>query len=105
MKRKEILVLSYIMLISLFSSASIYFALSEASNQSATQEWTMFRHDLMHTGSTSSPTPTTNQTLWKFNTGGQVGSPTVIDGVVYVGSYDRKVYAFKAADGAQLWSY
>ena len=59
----------------------------------------------MHTGNSGSVAPVTNATLWKFNTGGQVGSPTVVDGVVYVGSYDRKIYAFDASDGSVLWSY
>ena len=27
------------------------------------------------------------------------------DGVVYVGSYDHKIYAFRAADGFQVWNY
>jgi outer membrane protein assembly factor BamB len=44
-------------------------------------------------GYTDSVVPLTNQTLWKFNTGGQVGSPTVVDGVLYVGSYDHNLYA------------
>ena len=32
-------------------------------------------------------------------------SPTVANGVVYVGSQDHKVYALNAATGAKLWSY
>jgi hypothetical protein len=44
----------------------------------------MFHHDLMHTGNSNSEAPNTNQTLWKFNTGGQVDSPVVAGGVVYV---------------------
>jgi len=31
-------------------------------------------------------------------------SPAVANGVVYVGSYDNKLYAFKIQSGAQLWS-
>ena len=32
------------------------------------------------------------------------GSPAVANGVVYVGAFDDKVYAFDAATGAQLWT-
>ncbi len=37
----------------------------------------MFHDNLAHTGYSNSQAPETNQTLWKFNTGGQVGSPSV----------------------------
>ena len=65
----------------------------------------MFHGDLTHSGSSNSAAPTTNATLWKFNTGGQVDSPTVVGGVVYVGSFDHKIYAFNASDGTTIWSY
>jgi outer membrane protein assembly factor BamB len=32
-------------------------------------------------------------------------SPAVADGIVYVGSYDGKVYALDAMTGAYIWSY
>jgi outer membrane protein assembly factor BamB len=32
-------------------------------------------------------------------------SPAVANGVVYVGSYDKNVYALNAKTGAKLWSY
>lgn len=44
--------------------------------------------------------------LWSFATGGWVAvAPAVLDGVVYVGSADRHVYALDAADGSELWSF
>ncbi|HSV49732.1 MAG TPA: PQQ-binding-like beta-propeller repeat protein, partial [Candidatus Acidoferrales bacterium] len=67
-------------------------------------EWPMFQRDVTHTGSTDAVAPMTNNILWKFNTGGQVGSPTVVDGVVYVGSYDHKLYAFNAQNGSLIWA-
>ena len=73
--------------------------------QSIVDGWPMFHHDLAHTGNSNSATPNTNQTLWKFNTGGQVDSPTVVDDVVYVGSYDHKIYALDAANGTLIWNY
>ena len=50
-------------------------------------DWPMFRHDLQHTGYSTSPAPNTNQTLWNYTTGNFVASsPAVADGKVYVGS-------------------
>jgi parallel beta-helix repeat protein len=68
--------------------------------------WPMFHHDLTHTGYSASTGPTTNQTLWTYTTGNEVGSsPAVVGGVVYVGSYDHKVYALNATTGALIWNY
>jgi len=37
----------------------------------------------------------TGAKLWSYTTGGRVGSsPAVANGVVYIGSLDKKVYAF-----------
>ena len=44
--------------------------------------------------------------LWSHATQGWVSAaPTVVDGVVYVGSNDHRVYALDAATGDELWSY
>ncbi|MBX6383828.1 MAG: serine/threonine-protein kinase, partial [Microbispora sp.] len=68
-----------------------------------------------HTG--ASPTlaqksPTSSRTLehgalkWSVTTGGEVySSPAVVDGVVYVGSWDHKLYAIDAATGRKRWSF
>jgi outer membrane protein assembly factor BamB len=46
------------------------------------------------------------ETVWRFDTKMPLGnSPTVANGVVYVGGYDRNLYALRAADGALLWSF
>ncbi len=43
---------------------------------------------------------------WSFTANnGVYSSPTVVNGVVYVGSSDRSVYALNAHTGAKLWSY
>jgi outer membrane protein assembly factor BamB len=43
---------------------------------------------------------------WKFTTGGSVvSSPTVVNGVVYVGSQDKNVYAIGALSGDLIWKY
>jgi outer membrane protein assembly factor BamB len=69
-------------------------------------DWSMFHHDLSHTGYSTSTAPNTNQTLWKYETAGQVlSSPAVVDGVLYVGSSDNKTYALNSANGSYIWSY
>ena len=43
---------------------------------------------------------------WRFKSGGAViGSPTLADGVLYVGSDDSLLYALEAASGNVLWSF
>jgi parallel beta-helix repeat protein len=67
--------------------------------------WSMFRHDIKHTGYIESPAPNTNQTLWSYTTGNWVvSSPTVADGKVYVGSDDGNVYALDQYSGTQIWN-
>ena len=73
--------------------------------QSVADEWPMFHHDLTHTGNSNSTAPVTNQTAWRYNTGGPVGSPIVVGGLVYVGSYDDNFYALNATNGAVVWTY
>ncbi|MFJ8563234.1 PQQ-binding-like beta-propeller repeat protein [Streptomyces sp. NPDC093514] len=44
--------------------------------------------------------------LWTHTTGGWIySSPAVVDGTVYVGSHDMKVYALDAATGIPRWTY
>src|SRR5690242_18064207 len=44
--------------------------------------------------------------LWSTHVGRDVGlsAPAVVDGVLYIGSWDRRIYAIDAATGAILWS-
>ena len=45
----------------------------------------------------------TGNTVWTVPTGGIIfSSPTVANGVVYVGASDGRVYAFDAATGSRL---
>lgn len=47
---------------------------------------------------------TDGSTAWKFKTELPMGnSPTVINGVVYVGNLDGKIYALNASTGAKVW--
>ncbi len=47
-----------------------------------------------------------NKLKWSYTTGGSVDtSPAVVNGVVYVGSWDSKVYALNATTGTKLWEF
>ncbi len=69
------------------------------------KQWPMFRGDPAHTASSNSG-PTNLSLRWKFTTGGAViSSPTVVNGKVYVGSYDKKIYALDALTGGLEWTF
>jgi outer membrane protein assembly factor BamB len=71
-----------------------------------TDWWPMFHHDLRHSGYSASTAPNTNNTRWSYTTGNWVtSSPAVIDGRVYVGSWDNKVYCLNSITGAWIWDY
>jgi len=43
---------------------------------------------------------------WKFKTGKGIGaSPVVVDGIVYIGSLDKKFYAIDAKTGKEKWQF
>lgn len=70
-------------------------------------QWSMFRHDLLHSGATGNNTMLPQgQAQWTFSASGPIySSPAVVDGVVYFGSRDGKIYALDAASGKELWEY
>jgi outer membrane protein assembly factor BamB len=81
----------------------------QTSGVSVTDWWPMFRHDLTHTGFSTSTGPTTNHTLWRFPFGG-IGhsSPIVYNGKVYWGTGDNTnagLYCFDAVTGEVLWIF
>jgi outer membrane protein assembly factor BamB len=43
--------------------------------------------------------------LWRFTRGNYVSTPTVVNGVAYVGSGDGTLSALRASDGTLLWRY
>lgn len=48
----------------------------------------------------------TGDVVWRYDTQMPLGhSPTVIDGKVYVGGYDKKLHALDALTGAKLWEF
>jgi eukaryotic-like serine/threonine-protein kinase len=66
-----------------------------------------FRGDATHSGLYSATgVPQFHAEKWKFKTNGPVvSSPAISDGTVYVGSYDRYVYAINQSDGKQRWAF
>jgi outer membrane protein assembly factor BamB len=50
--------------------------------------------------------PTNLALTWEVTAGGGiVSSPTLVNGVAYLGAYDGNIYAFNADTGAQVWNY
>ncbi|MCK5628755.1 PQQ-binding-like beta-propeller repeat protein, partial [Candidatus Bathyarchaeota archaeon] len=71
---------------------------------SAPQDWAMFRRDPAHTGEGAGPQDL--QLKWKFETNGAIiSSPAVADGVAYVGSQDKNIYAIDAETGTKIWNF
>ena len=61
--------------------------------------WPMFRHDLQHTAYTTSTGPNMRSILWSYKAGCNESSPAVVDGQVYIGSDDGRVYCLDAKNG------
>ena len=93
---------------------SVVLSLSFTVNAQQSESWPMFHKDLAHTGYSNAAGPSTNQTLWVFNTNGWVlSSPAVVNGVVYFTSSDKgyfhtsnnNIYAVNAKDGTKIWNF
>jgi len=56
--------------------------------------------------SLSSPAAGSVAPVWQFKAGDSIEStPAVVDGRLFVGSGDSRLYALNATDGSKLWSY
>ena len=66
----------------------------------------MFRGGALHSGAYPAAKGSYGGIAWRWQTGGPVrSSPVVMQGTVYVGSTDGKVYALDAARGSLRWQY
>jgi len=73
-------------------------------------DWPSYLHDGQSTAANGDETTLSPSNagrlakLWTFKTGGKIASsPTVVNGVVYVGSWDGYEYALNATTGALAW--
>src|SRR6185503_10507569 len=66
-----------------------------------------FHGDVSRTGVYATPGPKQfGGVKWSFTTGGPiVGSPTILDGVVYVASLDAQLYAIDQETGKEKWKF
>jgi outer membrane protein assembly factor BamB len=79
---------------------------SEQNRNFTTDWWSMFHHDLNHSGYSTSLAPNTNNVLWTYTTSDSIeSSPAVANGKLYVGSYDSKFYCLNATTGTWIWRY
>ena len=74
-------------------------------NTTSTSDWPMWRADPSHS-STAQTGPSNLNVAWKFSTNGSViSSPSVVNGIVYVGSQDKNIYALGAWSGNLIWKF
>jgi outer membrane protein assembly factor BamB len=67
-------------------------------------DWPVFRGDALMTGAGGAKLPDQLEVRWTFKTADAIESaPAVVDGVVYVCSLDRHLYAIDLASGRQKW--
>lgn len=68
-------------------------------------DWPVFRGDPLMSGVGTAKLPAQLAERWTFKTGDSiVGAPAVVGGVVYVGSFDRHLYAIDLATGKKKWA-
>ena len=69
--------------------------------------WSMENHDVNNTGFSTATAPDYDNLFWINNTigGTYMGSPTVVNGCVYVGSEDNNLYCFHAQTGQLIWKF
>jgi outer membrane protein assembly factor BamB len=71
---------------------------------SLTADWPLFRGDALMNGVGTARLPDQLDERWTFKTKDAIeGAPAVVDGVVYVASLDKHLYAIELASGKQKW--
>src|SRR5262249_55681719 len=81
--------------------------LSASQVQQSESEWPLGRGNALADGVAKTVLPEKPEVVWKVTVekGAFDGTPVIADGVVYLGDMDGKVYAWKLADGTEIWSY
>lgn len=69
--------------------------------------WPMFKYDISNTGhNPDSVAPSRIKTMWSVKLGNRIStSPVLIDGRIYIGSYDKRLYSLKASNGSERWRF
>jgi outer membrane protein assembly factor BamB len=80
-----------------FSSGFVYAALMDPSP--------CVPHDESAPGFLVAMQAATGRIVWRFRAGPIESSPLVVDGLVYVGSWDGHVYALDHRDGNEVWRF
>lgn len=79
--------------------------------------WTMYRNGYAHTGVQTGEPGITKDTIgrltekWRkplapgapFSQSGVFSTPTIVDGIAYVGSMDGNIHAVRISDGVEMW--
>ena len=92
----------------IYAFTDLIFTPSSHLNSASLQgDWTMFRHDPSRTGATDIiATNPRGELKWLFQTGAEIASsPTVVNGMVYFGSRDFKLYALDIDTGEKQWEF
>lgn len=77
-----------------------------AQAQTISSDAAMFRANAAHAGVYDSSAPRLAAVKWRFHVSGKLfSSPTVSNGIVYIGSSNGRLYAVRAANGSPLWSF
>lgn len=88
------------------SGEVVYSDGTDAEPQQSSDSWPMFRHDLNHTGYSTSTVPDGPSIDWTFQAvDGFESSPVVEYGMIFIGSLDRNVYALNENTGEVVWHF
>src|SRR6266700_3759987 len=93
------------------ATSSLYITPTPDPPSAASSDYAMFGYNPQHTHFNPSETVLSPSNVsglvqdWIGNTGYSIySSPTITNGVVYIGSYDSHLYAFDASTGQPFWS-
>ena len=100
------LILPYYRISQSLSSQNQTQLVRSADNNSNENNWPMFHDNLNHTGTTETTPKENNGPFWERTTNGSIfSSPIIVNGSVYVGSYDHKLYCYNADIGTLKWTF
>ena len=82
-------------------------ALIAADNVKRADSWPLFRGNVEQTGVAATTLPDKLRVQWQFKVGkdGVEGTAAIANGVVYIGSFDKHLYALDLKTGREKWKY